>query len=103
MLQPTALTLEQTAPETDNVTPISVKARLAKRLADVICIPSNQITPQERHMAGDQNHSLTLILSVLRSQHSQSIMKLLLGAALSLTVSLTRLFSLWMKRLSSGY
>jgi len=53
MLQPTALTLEQTAPETDNVTPISVKARLAKRLADVICIPSNQITPQERHMAGD--------------------------------------------------
>lgn len=26
---------------------------LAKRLADVICIPASSITPQERHMAGD--------------------------------------------------
>ena len=48
-----ALTLEDTAPDTANVVTISVKARLAKRLADVICIPASQITPQERHMAGD--------------------------------------------------
>ena len=26
---------------------------LAQRLADVICIPASQLTPQERHMAGD--------------------------------------------------
>jgi uncharacterized protein (DUF2336 family) len=31
----------------------SVRRSLAKRLADVICIPASQITPQERHMAGD--------------------------------------------------
>lgn len=30
-----------------------VRRQLAKRLADVICIPSSQLTPQERHMAGD--------------------------------------------------
>lgn len=30
-----------------------VRRSLAKRLADVICIPASQITPQERHMAGD--------------------------------------------------
>lgn len=53
MLQPTALTLEEAAPAADNVTTLTVKARLAKRLADVICIPASQITPQERHMAGD--------------------------------------------------
>ena len=29
------------------------RRQLAKRLADVICIPSSQLTPQERHMAGD--------------------------------------------------
>jgi len=34
--------------------PVStVRRSLAKRLADVICIPASQITPQERHMAGD--------------------------------------------------
>lgn len=31
----------------------TVRRALAKRLADVICIPASQITPQERHMAGD--------------------------------------------------
>ncbi|WP_418152622.1 DUF2336 domain-containing protein [Litorimonas sp. RW-G-Af-16] len=30
-----------------------VRRQLAKRLADVICIPASQLTPQERHMAGD--------------------------------------------------
>jgi len=31
----------------------SVRKQLAKRLSDVICIPASQLTPQERHMAGD--------------------------------------------------
>lgn len=31
----------------------SVRRALVKRLADVICIPASQLTPQERHMAGD--------------------------------------------------
>jgi len=53
MLQPVALNLEETAPQPRKVETISVRARLAKRLADVICIPASQITPQERHMAGD--------------------------------------------------
>jgi uncharacterized protein (DUF2336 family) len=53
MLQPAALNLEETAPQGRKVETISVRARLAKRLADVICIPASQITPQERHMAGD--------------------------------------------------
>ena len=30
-----------------------VRKALVKRLADVICIPASQLTPQERHMAGD--------------------------------------------------
>lgn len=30
-----------------------VRRSLVKRLADVICIPASQLTPQERHMAGD--------------------------------------------------
>lgn len=53
MLQPEALNLEEPAPEAPKVSTITVRARLAKRLADVICIPASQITPQERHMAGD--------------------------------------------------
>ena len=53
MLKPTALTLDEALPADTNVVPLTVRARLAKRIADVICIPSNQITPQERHMAGD--------------------------------------------------
>ena len=31
----------------------AVRRALVKRLADVICIPASQLTPQERHMAGD--------------------------------------------------
>ena len=31
----------------------AVRRQLAKRLADVICIPASQLTPQERHMTGD--------------------------------------------------
>ena len=31
----------------------AVRRGLVKRLADVICIPASQLTPQERHMAGD--------------------------------------------------
>ncbi len=31
----------------------NVRRQLAKRLSDVICIPASQLTPQERHMAGD--------------------------------------------------
>ncbi len=31
----------------------SVRRSLAKRLSDVICIPASQLSPQERHMAGD--------------------------------------------------
>jgi len=53
MLQPAALDLQESAPDTRIVDRITVRARLAKRLADVICIPASQITPQERHMAGD--------------------------------------------------
>lgn len=30
-----------------------IRLSLAKRLSDVICIPSSQLAPQERHMAGD--------------------------------------------------
>lgn len=31
----------------------AVRRQLAKRLSDVICIPASQLSPQERHMAGD--------------------------------------------------
>ena len=37
------------------------RRQLAKRLADVICIPASQLTPQERHMAGD------ILVELLRS------------------------------------
>ncbi len=33
--------------------PMDVRRSLVQRLADVICIPESQLTPQERHMAGD--------------------------------------------------
>ncbi len=39
----------------------TVRRQLAKRLADVICIPASQLTPQERHMAGD------VLVELLRS------------------------------------
>ena len=41
------------AVEPPKAPPIGVRRSLAKRLADVICIPESQLTPQERHMAGD--------------------------------------------------
>ena len=39
----------------------STRRQLAKRLADVICIPASQLTPQERHMSGD------ILVELLRS------------------------------------
>lgn len=45
---PAPLDLTEQAPATS-----SVRRALVKRLADVICIPASQLTPQERHMAGD--------------------------------------------------
>ncbi len=39
----------------------ATRRQLAKRLADVICIPASQLTPQERHMAGD------VLVELLRS------------------------------------
>lgn len=46
VLNPTAIVPETPKDKT-------VRRQLAKRLSDVICIPSSQLTPQERHMAGD--------------------------------------------------
>jgi len=48
-----AAALELTEEVKSDAPDISVRRSLAKRLADVICIPASQITPQERHMAGD--------------------------------------------------
>ena len=53
MLQPQNLNLETELTEPVEAEDLSVRARLVKRLSDVICIPSSQITPQERNMAGD--------------------------------------------------
>ncbi len=39
--------------EADDAAVLDVRRSLAKRLADVICIPESQLQPQERHMAGD--------------------------------------------------
>jgi len=47
-----ALNLSEQADD-QNPPPITVRRALAKRLSDVICIPSSQLPPQERHMAGD--------------------------------------------------
>lgn len=44
----------QAAPQAAPQEPeFNTRRSLAKRLADVICIPESQLTPQERHMAGD--------------------------------------------------
>ena len=40
-------------PSTESADDNVVRRQLVKRLADVICIPASQLTPQERHMAGD--------------------------------------------------
>ncbi|NNE57104.1 MAG: DUF2336 domain-containing protein, partial [Hellea sp.] len=47
-----ALELTETT-EAKLVDPEVVRSQLARRLADVICIPESQLAPQERHMAGD--------------------------------------------------
>ncbi len=47
------LTLAPTAVAPESLKNKTVRRQLAKRLSDVICIPSSQLTPQERHMAGD--------------------------------------------------
>lgn len=52
------LTLDPTVIDVDDK---AVRRQLAKRLADVICIPASQLTPQERHMAGD------VLVELLRS------------------------------------
>jgi len=52
------LSLEPVLVEVDDN---AVRRQLSKRLADVICIPSSQLTPQERHMAGD------VLVELLRS------------------------------------
>lgn len=51
-MQTEALELATTAPPPPT-SRIDVRRNLAKRLADVICIPESQLPPQERHMAGD--------------------------------------------------
>ena len=51
--QPQALNLAPAAVVDTAAASSSVRRQLAKRLSDVICIPSSQLTPQERHMAGD--------------------------------------------------
>ena len=48
-----ALELPQSATVSAPPDEPAVRRQLAKRLSDVICIPSSQLTPQERHMAGD--------------------------------------------------
>lgn len=46
--------LDLTQPAVDKPLEASdIRRQLAKRLADVICIPESQLAPQERHMAGD--------------------------------------------------
>ena len=48
-----ALELPQSSAVSVPPTEHTVRRQLAKRLSDVICIPASQLTPQERHMAGD--------------------------------------------------
>ena len=48
-----ARALELTDEITGDTPPSKVRRALVKRLSDVICIPSSQLPPQERHMAGD--------------------------------------------------
>ncbi len=48
-----ALELSQTVATNSAPPEVDVRRQLAKRLSDVICIPSSHLTPQERHMAGD--------------------------------------------------
>lgn len=52
MMQAEALNLTETQ-LAQPVKEMDVVTSLAKRLADVICIPESQLAPQERYMAGD--------------------------------------------------
>ncbi len=49
--QTTALEVLNATADEDSAS--EIRRSLAKRLSDVICIPSSQLAPQERHMAGD--------------------------------------------------
>lgn len=53
---------EPEAPETAAAAPSQSHARgvLARRLTDIVCLPTSQITPQERHITGD------LLIEMLR-------------------------------------
>lgn len=53
MAQPEPLTLTQTAASTGRA-----RSVLAKRLADIICLPSSVIGPQERWIVGDLLHEV---------------------------------------------
>ena len=64
--EPQASTLGDAPPESlvtgvPSTEDLQVRRYLAKRLSDVICIPASQLTPQERHMAGD------VLVELLRS------------------------------------
>ncbi len=48
-----ALKLDDVMPMAELPKEHGVRRQLTKRLSDVICIPASQLTPQERHMAGD--------------------------------------------------
>lgn len=65
-MQAQALDLSNVAPAAPEAAPkFDIRRNLAKRLADVICIPESQLTPQERHMAGD------VLVEMLRSSDSE--------------------------------
>jgi len=53
VIESKALDLKPTAIVPKTPADSSVRRQLVKRLSDVICIPASQLTPQERHMAGD--------------------------------------------------
>jgi len=45
---------DSAAPDSKESKPMTrAREALAKRIADIVCLPSSEITPQERHMAGD--------------------------------------------------
>ena len=50
-IETTALDVLRATADEDSAA--DIRRSLAKRLSDVICIPSSQLAPQERHMAGD--------------------------------------------------
>jgi len=60
-----AMLNEQPTPAIEDAAAV-LKARdvLARRLADIVCLPTSRITPQERHMTGD------LLIDILREVDS---------------------------------